>query len=88
MLLVKVERFSSQKLETNVMTEQFMGLEEGMNFFEIVVPKIALAHQVYAPDMVVWESEQLITEEDSIWIIMHIEVLYGQVIKFPQTLVS
>ena len=52
-LLVEVEGFGCEKLETDVMTEHFLSLEKGMNFLEIVVPEIALSHKVNTPNMVV-----------------------------------
>ena len=65
-LFVKVKGLGSQKLETDVMTEEFSALEEGMNLFEIIVPEIAFTHEVDTANMAVGESQKFITIKDGI----------------------
>ena len=65
-----------------------MSLKQRMNLLEVIVPEIALAHQIHASNMVVGKGKQLITKKDSVRVVMHVEVLYGQIVQFPQTLIS
>ena len=48
------------------MTQKFSALEKGMNFLEVVVPEVALTHQVHTTNMVVRQSEQLVAVKDGI----------------------
>jgi hypothetical protein len=65
-LFVKVKGLGSQELETDVMTEEFSALEEGMNLFKIIVPEIAFTHEVDTANMAVRESQEFITIKDGI----------------------
>jgi hypothetical protein len=87
-LLVQVERLSGEELKANVMAEQFMGLKKRMDLLEVIVPEVALPHQVDTSDVVVGKGEQLITVEDGVRVVMHVEVFDGEVVEFPEAVVS
>jgi hypothetical protein len=59
-----------------------------MDFLEIIIPEITLTHQVYRANVVVGQCEQLITIEYCICVIVHVEVLDSEIVKFAETLVG
>lgn len=56
-LFVEEETFSGKQLETDVMAEQFIGLEKRVDFLEIVVPEVALAHKIHTANVIVRQGE-------------------------------
>ena len=60
------------------MSYDFMSLEERMHFLVVTIAKKAFTHQEYNGQMIIGESEQLITEEYSISITMDVQVIDGE----------
>lgn len=38
------------------MTQEFVSLENRMNFFVVIITEIAFSHQVYTSDIIIWEG--------------------------------
>lgn len=70
------------------MSYDFMSLEERMHFLVVTIAKKAFTHQEYNGQMIIGESEQLITEEYSISITMDVQVIDGEIIQPSQALIG
>lgn len=70
------------------MAEEFVGLEQGMHFLKIIISKVAFSHEVNTADVIVGQGDELVAEKDGVWVIVHVEVLYGQIIQFAKALVA
>jgi hypothetical protein len=49
-----------------------------MYFFEIAIAEVALPQQIGSCDVIVWEGEKFIAEEDGVGVIVNVEVVEGE----------
>jgi hypothetical protein len=53
-------------LKTDVVAEEFVGLEQGMYFLKIIISKVTFSHEVNTADVIVRQSNKLIAEKDGV----------------------
>jgi hypothetical protein len=58
-----------------------------MHTFEISISKIAFTHKIDHPNVIIGECEKFITEEDSIGVVMKVEVINCEIIESTEALV-
>lgn len=77
-LFVVEKGAGGEELEADVVGEEFVLLEEGVDLFEVVVAEVALAQEVEGGDVILGEGGEFICEEDGVGVVVDVEVIDGE----------
>lgn len=87
-LFVLEEGSGCQNLEADIVAEEFVLLEERVNFPEVSIPEVAFSQKVEGGDMGVTESDELVCEEYGIWVVVYVEVIHCEFVEPTERFVA